>query len=144
MARLFLAALLFFFINVSQAGTFICSKIYSSYVTSYDRGDKSPRVKRTFYQITRNDVVQAYAGNPVFINNTWLTVVMMPPDSISTRAAYAELDLNLSLADSLLISSNLIKMVYSEGQLIETVTDNPPAVGYSSLYLGGSDPPPCF
>lgn len=150
MKKLLIFVLLVIAISISKAnaGNFVCSKVYPPFSTYLDRGDRSSKIKRTYYQITRSDLVQAYSGKPVFMNNAWLTVVILPRDSVSTRAAYSELDLSMSVLDRILDSSTIldlsIRVVQTEGQLLDVVSENPPAVGYTSLYQGKFGPVPCF
>jgi hypothetical protein len=144
MVRAAIALLLTLVMSWSFAGTFICSKVFPP-SSLLDRTGKS---KRTYYTITQSDLVQAYSAKPVFLGDAWLTVVMMPLETASTKAAYDELGISTDPVYKALKYNSLVDIkitfVQTESQLIDAVEENPPAVGYTTLFVGRNGPAPCF
>lgn len=99
-------------------------------------------------RIEKSDLVQAYSGQPVLISYTWLLAVMLPASHPDTRQAFADLGLNPVAAERMANGAGLvdrgIRVVQTPEQLIAKVAANPPAVGYSSFFVGGRDVAPCF
>jgi len=109
---------------------------------------QAPASKPTRYRINRLDLVQAYGGQPVLIGRQWLLVVMLPANHPDTRAAFAELGGSPEAAERMASDTGLvdrgIRVVQTQSQLIDKVAANPPAVGYTSFFIGGRDVAPCF
>jgi hypothetical protein len=109
---------------------------------------QAPTSKPTRYRINRLDLVQAYGGQPVLIGRQWLLAVMLPANHPDTRAAFAELGMSPEAAERMASDTGLvdrgIRVVQTQSQLIDKVAVNPPAVGYTSFFIGGRDVAPCF
>lgn len=99
-------------------------------------------------KIDRADLVQAYSGQPVLLGSTWLLAVMLPATHPDTRAAFADLGLSPEAAERMAGPASLvdrgIRVVHGQDQMINKVAINPPAVGYSSIFLGARDVASCF
>lgn len=108
------------------------------------------------YRVTKFDLVQAYSGQPVLINRTWLSAVMLPSDHPDTVAAFNSFGISSNgsplispqaaermAADSGLVDRG-IRVVQTPAQLVAKVSTSQPAVGYSSFFTGGRDVSPCF
>lgn len=99
-------------------------------------------------RIEKSDLVQAYSGQPVLISYTWLLAVMLPASHPDTRQAFADLGLSPVAAERMGNGAGLvdrgIRIVQTPEQLIAKVAANPPAVGYTSFFVGGRDVAPCF
>lgn len=99
-------------------------------------------------RIAKSDLVQAYSGQPVLISYTWLLAVMLPANHPDTRQAFADLGLNPQAAERMANSAALvdrgIRVVQTPEQMQAKVAANPPAVGYSSFFIGGRDVASCF
>jgi hypothetical protein len=99
-------------------------------------------------RITKSDLVQAYSGQPVLISYTWLLAVMLPATHPDSRQAFADLGLNPVAAERMANSANLvdrgIRIVQTPDQMIAKIAANPPAVGYSSFFVGARDVASCF
>lgn len=106
------------------------------------------RSKAARGRITTSDLVQAYSGQPVLIGYTWLLAVMLPATHPDTRAAFSELSVNPAAAERMAATSALvdrgIRVVQTPEQMTSKVAGNPPAVGYTSFFVGGRDVAPCF
>lgn len=148
MGRLIALLLLSLIVSTCSAGVFVCSKVYPPFLSSMDKTDRYGKIKRTYYQITRNDLIQAYSGKPVFINDAWLTVVILPFDSFNTISAYADLQVDRSIlssaTDYIPLIDLSVRVVRTEDQMIDAILSNPPAVGYETVYSGRNGPAPCF
>ncbi len=107
---------------------------------------KRARPQRTV--IDRTDLIQAYSGQPVLLDRTWLLAVMLPATHPDTRQAFAELGLSAEAAERMASGSSLvdrgIRVVQTPEQMIHKIAINPPAVGYAGFYLGGRDVAICF
>lgn len=94
------------------------------------------------------DLMQAYSGQPVLMGHTWLLAVMLPASHPDTRAAFSELGLSAEAAERMASGSGLvdrgIRVVQTPTQMIEKVSNNPPAVGYTGFFTGGRDVALCF
>jgi len=137
------------FRSLSHAGTFVCSKAYPPLSYYYDKPNKYDKdIKRIFYKITFDDLVSVYSGRPIFLEDTWLTMVTMSSSYTSTKAAYYEMDLSTDILDKMIKSPYFVdyhvKIAKDEYQLLDLVYNNPPAVGYSTLAPGRYGPLPCF
>ena len=99
-------------------------------------------------KIDRADLLQAYAGQPVLLGHTWLLAVMLPANHPDTRQAFGELGISAETAERMAAGTGLvdrgIRVVQTPEQLIAKVSANPPAVGYTSFFVGGRDVAPCF
>ncbi len=106
---------------------------------------RSPR-HRT--RIDRLDLIQAFSGQPVLLGGTWLLAVMLPANHPDTRAAFAELGLHPEAAERMASGAGLIdrgiRVVQTPEQMLHKVAINPPAVGYSSFFVGARDVASCF
>jgi hypothetical protein len=109
---------------------------------------RAPGKKPSSYTIDRLDLIQAFGGQPVLIGRQWLLVVMLPANHPDTRAAFAELGVSPEAAERMASDTGLvdrgIRVVQTQAQLIDKVAANPPAVGYTSFFIGGRDVAPCF
>jgi hypothetical protein len=137
----------------AYAVDWVCSTSQSTRIAiaAAERGDNfelSQAGKLKKYRVDRLDLVQAYSGQPVLIGRQWLLVVMLPASHPDTRAAFAELGLSPEAAERMGSDTGLvdrgIRVVQTPAQLMEKVAINPPAVGYTSFFLGGRDVAPCF
>jgi hypothetical protein len=99
-------------------------------------------------RVGRTDLIQAYSGQPVLMGHTWLLAVMLPASHPDTRAAFAELGLSPEAAERMASGTGLIdrgvRVMQTPDQLISKVSNNPPAVGYSSVFFGARDVASCF
>jgi hypothetical protein len=99
-------------------------------------------------RIDKADLVQAYSGQPVLMGSTWLLAVMLPASHPDSRLAFSDLGLSAAAAERMASGSSLIdrgiRVVQSQEQMIQKVTNNPPAVGYSSIFFGARDVAMCF
>lgn len=122
-------------------------------IAQADRGDtfelaQAHAKKPARYRIERLDLVQAYSGQPVLIGRQWLLAVMLPANHPDTKAAFAELGISPEAAERMASDTGLvdrgIRVVQTQSQLLDKVASNPPAVGYTSFFIGGRDVAPCF
>lgn len=99
-------------------------------------------------RVDRLDLMQAYAGQPVLIGNTWLLAVMLPANHPDTKAAFAQLGLSAEAAERMANGAGLvdrgIRVVQSPAQVIEKLAANAPAVGYVGFFSGARDVAVCF
>ena len=148
MIRLLVCVVILLFTPSCNSGIFICNKSKIIAITTQDGTFKKEIIKSNFYKINRIDLVQAYSGQPVFLKDSWLTVVMLPTDTANTRTAYSYLDLPYELAVKVTEYPSLvdlkIKIVQNEDELIWTVREIAPSVGYSTVYIGRQGPESCF
>lgn len=98
------------------------------------------------HKVERFDVLQAYSGQPVLVGSTWLTACMMDPAHPDTRSAFGGLiGLNPDSAANMAKSTGLVdRGIRLTRDMHSCLTDNAPAVGYSSLPIGGQGVKPCF
>lgn len=138
----------------AQAVEWLCSTSASVRVAiaQADRGDSfelaQANKKPIRYRIDKVDLVQAYSGQPVLIGRQWLLAVMLPANHPDTKAAFAELGVSPEAAERMASDTGLvdrgIRVVQTQNQLLDKVGANPPAVGYTSFFIGGRDVAPCF
>lgn len=99
-------------------------------------------------KVDRLDLMQAYAGQPVLIGNTWLLAVMLPANHPDSKAAFAQLGLSAEAAERMANGAGLvdrgIRVVQSPAQVVEKLSSNPPAVGYMGFFSGARDVAVCF
>lgn len=107
-------------------------------------GNKARSRKR----LERTDLMQAYSGQPVLMGHTWLLAVMLPASHPDTRAAFSDLGLSAEAAERMASGSGLvdrgIRLVRTPAQLVEKMSNNPPAVGYVGFFSGARDVELCF
>jgi len=60
-----------------------------------ERDGNAPRA------ISRNDIIQAYSGQPVLLGGAWLLAYMLPIDSADTKAAFLELGISPAAAPAM-------------------------------------------
>lgn len=104
----------------------------------------SADAKPTAKQIDRFDVLQAYSGHPVLIGRTWLTACMADPRHPDTLAAFSSLigvnpEASAAMAKSTGLVDRGVRLTRDMGMCL---TQNAPAVGYSSIPLSWAKP--CF
>lgn len=104
--------------------------------------------KLSRHSIGRLEIQQAYSGQPVLLGSTWLLAIMLPANHPDSRAAFAQLGLSAEAAERMANSSGLvdrgIRIAQNPESMIQKVGSNPPAVGYTSFFLGGRDVAACF
>lgn len=155
MKHIITALLLTLASTATFAVEWVCSTSQATRVAiaAADRGDdfalaQAPSKKPPRFRIDRLDLIQAYSGQPVLLNRQWLLVVMLPADHPDTRVAFAELGVSPQAAERMATDSGLvdrgIRVVQTPDQLINKVAINPPAVGFTSFFIGGRDVAPCF
>lgn len=98
------------------------------------------------HKVERFDVLQAYSGQPVLVGPTWLTACMLDPAHPDTRAAFGGLiGINPDSAAAMARSTGLVdRGIRMTRDMPSCLTDNAPAVGYSSFSLTGQGVKPCF
>lgn len=115
---------------------------------AFELAEAVPNKRPPKFRIEKGDLIQAYSGQPVLINRQWLLVVMLPADHPDTKAAFAELGISPEATERMAADTSLvdrgIRIVHTQEQMIEKVAINPPAVGYTSFFLGGKYVTPCF
>jgi hypothetical protein len=155
MKHIITALLLTLASTATFAVEWVCSTSQATRVAiaAADRGDdfalaQAPNKKPPRFRIDRLDLIQAYSGQPVLLNRQWLLVVMLPADHPDTRVAFAELGVSPQAAERMATDSGLvdrgIRVVQTPDQLIHKVGINPPAVGFTSFFIGSRDVAPCF
>ena len=94
----------------------------------------------------RYDLMDAYAGRPVLIGNTFVTAYILPSNHPDSIAAFGELGLSPTTAERLAKSSGLvdryIKLTTPDQMLIK-VEQTPPSVGYVPMLLGARNAKIC-
>lgn len=99
-------------------------------------------------KIDRTDLMQAYSGQPVLLGHTWLLAVMLPASHPDTRQAFSELGISAEAAERMASGAGLvdrgIRVVQTPAQMLDKVSSNPPAVGYTGFFSGGRDVALCF
>ena len=99
-------------------------------------------------KIDRADLMQAYSGQPVLLGHTWLLAVMLPANHPDTRQAFGELGISAEAAERMASGAGLvdrgIRVVQTPAQMVDKVSSNPPAVGYTGFFSGGRDVALCF
>ncbi len=99
-------------------------------------------------KIDRADLMQAYSGQPVLLGHTWLLAVMLPASHPDSRQAFGELGISAEAAERMASGAGLvdrgIRVVQTPAQMVDKVSSNPPAVGYTGFFSGGRDAALCF
>lgn len=155
MNRLLIAVLFALACVPSMAVEWVCSTSPATRVAiaAADRHDdfslaQAPSKKPPRFRVERNDLIQAYSGQPVLLGRAWLLVVMLPSNHPDTIAAFGELGVSPIAAERMAAETGLvdrgIRVVQSPSQMLDKVGINPPAVGYTGFFLGGRDVAPCF
>jgi hypothetical protein len=105
---------------------------------------KSARVSK--HKVDRFDVLQAYSGQPVLVGSTWLTACLLDPRHPDTQMAFASLiGVNAEAAAAMARGSGLVDRGLSlTRDMAVCLTDNAPAVGYSSISITRQGVKPCF
>jgi hypothetical protein len=91
--------------------------------------------------VARSDIIQAYSGQPVLLGGTWLLAYMLPADSADTKAAFLELGISPVAAQAMTRNSLVdrgIRIAKTPEELLDKLVKNPPAVGYTSFFLGAN------
>jgi hypothetical protein len=105
------------------------------------------REGNTSRAITRNDIIQAYSGQPVLLGGAWLLAYMLPIDNPDTKAAFLELGISPAAAQAMTRNTLVdrgIRLAKTPEELLDRLSKNPPAVGYSSFFLGDKNVETCF
>lgn len=103
---------------------------------------------RSRSRITRQDLEQAYSGQPVLMGSTWLMVYMLPSTSPETRDALADLGVSPAAAERMAKSTGLvdrgIRLAKNQDDMVDKVANSHPSAGYVSYPPGVSSVRPCF
>lgn len=99
-------------------------------------------------RLTRFELEQAYAGQPVLLGPTWLMVYMLPADHPDTRDALMDLGVSPAAAERMARNTGLVdrgvRMARDPDDMIEKVSNSHPAVGYSQYIPRGANVRACF
>lgn len=154
MTRLAIAALACSWMCASSwAADFYCSNTSRVQIAQLEDGYESAgatattgKGRRAKNRIERFDVLQAYSGQPVLVGSTWLTACMLDPAHPDTRAAFSGLiGINPDSTAAMARSTGLVDRGIRLARDMQTcLSENAPAVGYSSLPLAGQGIKPCF
>jgi hypothetical protein len=142
----------------SRAAEFICSvggaRLYAE--ADADATQASAATSRRFAttgikargRLTRQDLEQAYSGQPVLLGSTWLMVYMLPASDPGTRDALADLGVSPSAAERMAKSTGLvdrgIRLAKNADDMVDKVANSHPAAGYVAYNPGVSSVRPCF
>ncbi len=135
----------------ANAADFYCSNTRAVQIAQLDDGYESAgatgtKGRRSKNRIERFDVLQAYSGQPVLVGSTWLTACMLDPAHPDTRAAFGGLiGINPDGAAAMARSTGLVdRGIRMTRDMPSCLSENAPAVGYSSMPLAGQGVKPCF
>ena len=140
----------------SQAAEWICStggvRIYAE--ADADASQSSAATGRRISsanrrnRLMRQDLEQAYSGQPVLLGSTWLMVYMLPASDPDTRDALADLGVSPSAAERMAKSTGLvdrgIRLAKNADDMVDKVANSHPAAGYVAYNPGVSSVRPCF
>ncbi len=99
-------------------------------------------------RLTRQDLEQAYSGQPVLLGSTWLMVYMLPASDHDTRDALADLGVSPAAAERMAKSTGLvdrgIRLAKNHDDMVDKVANSHPAAGFVQYNPGVSSVRPCF
>lgn len=136
----------------ATAADFYCSNTRAVQIAQLEDGYESAGATGTKgrrgakNRIERFDVLQAYSGQPVLVGSTWLTACMLDPAHPDTRAAFGGLiGINPDSAAAMARSTGLVdRGIRITRDMPSCLSENAPAVGYSSMPVAGQGVKQCF
>jgi hypothetical protein len=108
----------------------------------------STSARNTKVKVDQVTLQQAYAGQPVLLGKSWLKAVMLPAQHPDTRQAFASLSLSPEAAEKMANGTGLIdrgiRVVRTPDQMLDMVSGNHPAVGFTGFFVGAPHAAICF